>query len=307
MGTRYLKHTFYSALALGVLFGLATSASAQEICDDATHPITACSTVDCSLLVPPGATCTLSGVQVSGNIIVEAGATLTTQNDFSCSTTPQPSVGGNVIATDAKCVSLTASSVGGNFIATGTSANCSNGANLLCTARVNGNVEILGSSSGVLWCIPSLGGCGCGASPAPLTVGGNFEFENNHPSSTLPGMIMGDTIHGNLLFENNSEGGTVSGDKIGGNVTYYGNSGGGTVQNDAIGGNLTYDSNTGGANDVSTNSVGGNLQFNRNMTGPNTVSGNHASGNIQCFGNSPAPTGSGNTAGGVKSGQCKGL
>jgi len=286
MGTRYLKHTFYSALALGVLFGLATSASAQEICDDATHPITACSTVDCSLLVPPDATCTLRGVQVSGNIIVEAGATLTTQNDSSCPT-PESSVGGNVIATDAKCVSLTASSVGGNFIATGTSANCSNGANLLCTARVNGNVEILGSSSGVLWCIPSLGGCGCGASPAPLTVGGNFEFENNHPSSTLPGMIMGDTIHGNLLFENNSEGGTVSGDKIGGN--------------------LTYDSNTGGANDVSTNSVGGNLQFNRNMTGPNTVSGNHASGNIQCFGNSPAPTGSGNTAGGVKSGQCKSL
>ena len=283
MGTRYLKHTFYSALALGVLFGLATSASAQEICDDATHPITACSTVDCSLLVPPDATCTLSGVQVSGNIIVEAGATLTTQNDFSCSTTPQPSVGGNVIATDAKCVSLTASSVGGNFIATGTSANCSNGANLLCTARVNGNVEILGSSSGVLWCIPSLGGCGCGASPAPLTVGGNFEFAHNATSTTIKSV----TIRGNLLFENNSEGGTVSGDKIGGN--------------------LTYDSNTGGANDVSTNSVGGNLQFNRNMTGPNTVSGNHASGNIQCFGNSPAPTGSGNTAGGVKSGQCKSL
>jgi hypothetical protein len=278
MGMRDLKQMFYGTLAVAVLVCFGTTAQAQEICDDATHPIAPDSTVDCSLLVPENAGCTLAGVTVTGNIIVQSHAYLIDRPDG-----PTPSsVGGNVIATDALCVSLTVSSVGGNVIATGTNSGCFNTDNLLCTPRVGGNVEILGSTSHSLpWCFEGDSSCGC--SSARMTVGGNFEFENN----ATPGTITGDIIHGNLLFERNTDGGTVTGDHISGNLIVDGN------HNSAL--------------DVSTDSVGGNLQFDVNHTSANTVSTNHAGGNIQCFSNTPAPTGSGNTAGGVKSGQCKSL
>jgi hypothetical protein len=251
---------------------LAGTGSAQEICDEA-HPIAANTTVQCSLLVPPDQTCELTGVQVTGNIIVQAGATL-----IAGPGTQPSSVGGNVSASAAACVSLNVSSVGGNVIASGT-GSCSGSSqfDFLCTPRVGGNVEILGSSQA--WCVAGNPNCGC--SYSSMTVGGNFEFEGN----AIAEYIENDVIRGNLTFNSNH--------------------GGGLISKDTIGGNLYYNSNSGGSNSVSNNGIGGNLQFNSNTTGPNTVSDNHAGGNIQCFSNNPTPNATGNTAGGVISGQCK--
>jgi hypothetical protein len=197
------------ALVVGLFLGLAAAARAQTC----STTITGGTYTD--LLVPAGDTCTLQGVRVTGNIVVQSGATLIAESN--CET--QSSVGGNVIATGAACLYLVSPgvSVGGNVIAIGTvapvtSSQCtSERNNVFCPTKVTGNAAILGSSSNSLpWNFCSVS----------FTVGGNFEFANN----ATEGYVVSKTIRGNLLFDNNTDGGFISDNTIGGNLQCSGNS-----------------------------------------------------------------------------------
>ena len=58
------------------------------------------------------------------------------------------------------------------------------------------------------------------------------------------------------------------------------------------------------------NSIGGDLHVNDNKVasgGSAVVSGNTVGHNLDCHGNTPAPTGGGNTVSGHKTGQCSGF
>lgn len=206
MSMRYRKQVFCGALVVGLFLGIAASARAQTC----STTITGGTYTD--LLVPADATCTLQCVTVTGNIVVQSGATLIAESN--CET--QSSVGGNVITVDAACVFLPTNAtgaIGGNVIAIGTDAQSGSKCNVLCPTKVSGNVAILGSPSGSQpW-----GFC----SEAGFTVGGNFEFANNGTSAT----IESETIHGNLLFDNNTDGGLIFANTIGGNLQCSGNTG----------------------------------------------------------------------------------
>jgi hypothetical protein len=76
-----------------------------------------------------------------------------------------------------------------------------------------------------------------------------------------------------------------------------------------IGGNVEIHNSLGGGFGfgVDGNSVGGNFHFDNNSGDPSSdISSNTIKGNLQCQGNTPPPTGAGNTAK-HKQGQCAGL
>jgi hypothetical protein len=81
------------------------------------------------------------------------------------------------------------------------------------------------------------------------------------------------------------------------------------IRRNTIGGNLEIHNSLGGGFGftVLDNSVGGNVHFDNNSGEPSSNLGRNAiNGNLQCQGNTPPPTGAGNTAK-QKQGQCAGL
>jgi hypothetical protein len=207
---RWLREVVYAAIVMAAALSLATTASAQRLCDDTTHPIAADSTVT-DVLVPPSAICTLNGVKVHGNIVVEAGAVLQTEN--------ATTIAGNVLAVDASCILLAKTAeydtpVGGNLIASGGSAAPDCSSNIICPDHVGGNLAILASPKAPAWCIGGSAGCAY-CSSSSMTVGGNLEFAGN---AAMSGTIKQDTIRGNLLFNNNTGGGEITGNDVGGNL-----------------------------------------------------------------------------------------
>jgi hypothetical protein len=234
MNRRCLKKMLYCALTAGFFFSLAASARAY-IC---TGTLSGGTYTD--ILVPAGDTCTLQGVTVTGNIVVQSGGSLYLEGPNSSDVS---SVSGNLITVGASSVCLNAyqtGAIGGNVIAIGTADACPNsGVNALCPTKVSGNVAILDTANArAQWYF-------CSGSPS-ITVGGNFEFANNAAITT----IESDTIRGNLLFNDNT---------------------------------------------LNDNTEGG------------TISGNTIGGNLECFGNTPAPNGSGNIVSGAMLGQCAGF
>jgi hypothetical protein len=215
MNRRCLKKMLYCALTAGFFFSLAASARAY-IC---TGTLSGGTYTD--ILVPAGDTCTLQGVTVTGNIVVQSGGSLYFLEGPNSSDVS--SVSGNLITVGASAVCLYSGytgAIGGNVIAIGSG---SSGVALcevlypfevLCPTKVSGNVAILDTANVIkrtLWDF-------CAGSP-PITVGGNFEFANNAVSTT----IKSDTIRGNLLFNDNTAGGTISHNTIGGNLECSGN------------------------------------------------------------------------------------
>jgi hypothetical protein len=96
---------------------------------------------------------------------------------------------------------------------------------------------------------------------------------------------------------------TVTDSRIGGSVQLT-QGGGATVLRNRVGGDVQYDAMTRPLR-TDGNVVGGNVQIVGNVGGV-TVHGNRIDGALQCKENSPAPTGSGNTASSLE-GQCSRL
>lgn len=78
-----------------------------------------------------------------------------------------------------------------------------------------------------------------------------------------------------------------------------------SVSNSRVEGNIQLEQ--GGAVTLSGNRVDGDIQLFSNRSGAKVLNNNRAEGNIQCKSNTPAPTGSGNSAGGNMEDQCANL
>lgn len=121
----------------------------------------------------------------------------------------------------------------------------------------------------------------------------------------------GSTVGGNVTCTT-CEAADVQGSTVNGNLVDVGLSQGAFLENAHIGGNLLihHSSDGGSGFTITGNTVGGDLTFNNNtsvniIVGSN-ISNNSIVGGLACRDNTPAPTGSGNTAK-TKSGQCAGL
>ncbi|GAB3822344.1 hypothetical protein GCM10028820_32610 [Tessaracoccus terricola] len=77
------------------------------------------------------------------------------------------------------------------------------------------------------------------------------------------------------------------------------------VSNSRVNGNIQLEQ--GGAITLSGNRVDGDIQLFSNRSGAKVLDNNRAEGNIQCKSNTPAPTGTGNTADGNLEDQCRNL
>lgn len=117
--------------------------------------------------------------------------------------------------------------------------------------------------------------------------------------STCVGAV---TVDGNILVGGEAslvtEGTTVEGNVQGSGHRSVSVTGG------EVEGNVQLEN--GGAATVTGVTIDGDLQSSSN-SGPQQFRNNVIDGNLQCEGNEPAPTGSGNTVGGDKEGQCSGL
>ena len=140
-----------AALAAALITGPAQAAPAAE-CTGAL----AGTTVG-SLIVPAGSTCTLSDVQVDGNIRVRAGGALITDDS---------TVNGSVIGRGARTVQL----IDTDVVGTGTA----------------GNINLLGTKRRIV-----IGSEGCAVDPV---TGNNITLIDNHGTIAICYMTVGETI-----------------------------------------------------------------------------------------------------------------
>lgn len=207
-----------------------------------------------SLVVPEGETCTLIGVTVNGNVRVEAGASLFT-NDLAGGNT---TINGSVRGLGAQTVRL----IDTDVIGTGTT----------------GNINLQGTVGRIV-----IGVEGCAVDPA---VGNNITLLNNLGSIAICQMTVGETI----VLQGNAK-----------NIGVFDN---------VIGNSLNIIGNTGNFIRVRDNEVGvtqgGSLNV-KNNDSDVRLRDNTVANRLACSGNTPPPSGGGNTAGSGLSGQCKDL
>ncbi len=125
------------------------------------------------------------------------------------------------------------------------------------------------------------------------------------------------TVNGNLQVQK-ATGVRISGVTVKGNLQVQNidgaadpmSSGANVICNTTVGGNVQVQNSAPGApwhlGGCGPNTIGGNLQFQNNGGTGNTISLSTVKGNLQCQGNHDV-TGSGNTVGGNRQGQCAGL
>ena len=101
------------------------------------------------------------------------------------------------------------------------------------------------------------------------------------------------SITGNLQAEGANSVRVYGRSTFGGSVQIV-QGGSASIESARINGDILFDENVNALN-ANNNVVGGNLQAFKNMAGVNLVR-NQIKGNLQCKENTPAPTGSGNTA-----------
>ncbi len=160
-------------------------------------------------------------------------------------------------------------------------------------------------------------------------VTGNAVVKSGPPEPSEPTALSshGATIDGNVKVEQNAQFAAFSKTTVGGNLhcaqcevadlhesTLNGNlvdnavSEGAFIQNSQIGGNLQIHRGTdffGTGFHIDMNTIAGNMGFDQN-NGTSEILNNHIQGNLRCHGNTPPPTGAGNTAK-SKGGQCEAL
>jgi len=242
--------TRFAVAALATLsIVLATGAHAQ---------ITSCSTdvsggtVYRNLFVPDGATCSLDGVTVVGNVLVGTNSTLNVGSGTK--------IGGNILADSCNTVEVGAVGVP---------------TPVFTPIFVGGNLEVDNCTLGGSFQTPSMSGPG-------ITIRGNLSCENNGATCVMRGGEVG----GNVRFINNGEASQIFNATVGGNLSVSDNpstspgSEAAVVLGDTVGGNVEVNNNSGSGVIVSDNVIGGNLRCVNNShgvsddnSGPSTVNG----------------------------------
>lgn len=147
-----------------------------------------------NVVVPAGATCTLSNATVRGNIAVQPqGALYATNND----------VHGNIESTKPRFVWLDDNEVGGRVWAKEAAVGADPLTIWFCNNRIGGNVQIekIVASFGII-----VGpGSGCPGVGGGNTVGGNLILLENVIGPSIGGInVTANTVRGNLQFFKNT-------------------------------------------------------------------------------------------------------
>jgi len=134
------------------------------------------------------------------------------------------------------------------------------------------------------------------------TIDGSVSVDHNAQFAAFSGATVGGSIECDGCQVADVQDSTVKGSLTDNSLTM-----GAFIKNSHFGGSLLIrDSVDGGFGfSLASNSVGGNLTFNDN-SGSSTISGNTIGHTLSCRGDTPPPTGAGNTAA-SKKGQCAGL
>ena len=217
------------------------------------------------LVVPAGATCTLEGTQVLGDVTVEANATLVAESFVR--------IGRSVTLASGSRFRISDSAIDGDVTCTGCSelvmAFMFDPVDFL---PVEGDIRVTGMTDGHLRIEAG-------------SIAGDVEVTDSSGDFG----IFDNGIGGNLLFANNV-----------GNAEFAFMSAEGTMEitgNTSAGGGFPADFRLVGL------VAGKDIDFSRN-TGPSDISENSAGKDLECFDNDPAPVGFGNSAGKDVEGQC---
>ncbi|MDQ4038573.1 MAG: hypothetical protein M3313_09550 [Actinomycetota bacterium] len=203
MGTGMKR--LFGGLVAGIAIAFLTVSPAQAApATECTGTITGGTTG--SLIVPEGETCTLEGVTVNGNIRIEAGGALITDDS---------TINGNVRGNGARTVQL----IDTDVVGTGTT----------------GNITLTGTTGKIV-----IGSEGCRVDPA---VGNNITLIDNEGNISICYMTVGETINvqgtddGRIGIHNNTVGNSlIVQDNTGARITLTNNnvgvSGGGSINVD---------------------------------------------------------------------------
>lgn len=154
----------------------------------------------------------------------------------------------------------------------------------LTGTRVDGNVEVRADAVVVI--------------QGDAFVGGNVQAENSANVT-----VVNSHVNGSIQTENTEDVVVQDGTLVGGNIQ-IGQGGSARIANTTVDGDIQLEQNA-SALTATANLVDGNFQVFGN-TGGVTLLNNTIQQNLQCTENSPAPNGSGNTAG-SKEDQCAAL
>jgi hypothetical protein len=152
------------------------------------------------ILVPDGATCTLDGATVTGNVTAGAGSSLFTSN---------ATIGGNVMTRDSLTVQIIRTDVGHNIMVTGTTGLTKIGGEMCkidpSTAL---NLMVKGNSGNTAICSES--------------IGRNFVANGNSGSVSLFRSTVGNNA---LVFDNTGNGTRLKFNAVSINLNCHGNTG----------------------------------------------------------------------------------
>jgi cytoskeletal protein CcmA (bactofilin family) len=170
------------------------------------------STIQGSVTVPSGDTCTLTSSTIGGNVQVNNGATLVDNGS---------TINGGLQATDAAAVDIRgAGTIKGNLQIKGTSgtpsASIGDGAtaNDVCATTIQGNVQIQNNGVGAPFDIGAAPDCNL-----PLTIGGNLQVQSNAGKMLIGPATngTGNTAQGNIQVMSNTGGGSLTDNTTAGN------------------------------------------------------------------------------------------
>jgi hypothetical protein len=261
-------------LTLGVLVAGASVAWAggPTRCEGPEGPIT----IKGNVTAGPG--CDLSGTTVEGNVRVEPGGSLKTEEGT------ETTITGNVLSNKATEIVLKAGGeIGGNVQIQGTT-----GESLIEHGKVGRNITIRSSIASRL-------------EVRNESVGGNVQLLNNTGTGSGVHVVVGaSTVGGNVLVINNTLTGTERNEvgafetEIAGNLQVHNNSATGASEANEVFAELTQ--------------VGANLDVHNNTAeGPGSkvlVLKNTVTNNLACHNDKPPASGGGNTAK-HKTGECE--
>ena len=258
-----LRRVIVSMLAGVLVAGAATvafvpSAYATTSCSTTLHD----TTVRGNLVVPPGATCELDHVTVTGSVQVGQGANL--QEDSGSS------IHGSVqLASNSDFLELPGAAIGGSVTGSSPfyveldgsvgSVSLTDPVGFFLSGTVSGSVTVTGASGTTPGGLPN-GVCGA-------TIGGNLTVQDSTSGSPW---VIGDTNPA-------VTGSCPTGNSIRGSASILSNA---------------------ASVDFSDNTVGSSLSVSRN-TGGGTLDDNQVTGSISCASNNPRYAAAGNTSRGI--------
>jgi hypothetical protein len=241
-----------------------------------------------NVVVPTGASCTLSNTRVTGSVTVQAGGSFFVSQESAGKTT----IAGNVTAN--QCGAVMLESIGGTtgLIVIGGNLTITN-----CTSTAEG-IQFDGGQGSSFATPPPPSPA---TVPPTLVIGGSVKCDNN--SIPLGCQFDDAFIGGNFECSGNSGGCGLQAATISGNATLMGN-GITEIENGSVGGSVNCANN--GDCDVDLNAIGKGVTLTGNGSGD--VGNNAIGGSLNCVGNTGGVGESTpNTIAGITAGQCLGF